>query len=617
VVIDPTRAEIVVTNDGTTMRIIAEKGATPSVWSRQPEVVTDNGAAATLHRHKLEQGVDEIEEPQIESIPEDTKQIDAGPTEATDTSDVTAASADSEGKESTADESSAAPEGSAAAMEMEKSDSVDHITRDGLDEKAPQQAADEAPKEAASAEAAPVSTEEKNEPTKKISDAGTSMEKTSKRSPRTFATRKATQRSSSAGAGAKTAQSSSKPTASHPTTSQATLQRAASKLKADAARKKEEEKQQEEARKKADEERRKREEKKIEEQRKHEEEIEKESREDERSRRREDRTEERQIRTEKRAFDAKRREDTRKAIEAAANLKAASIEDLKKIAAQNQFAERFTGMLENTQQYTFDGSGSRGPSQAVTYTSRFVDRLSDVTEDMCISGSLSIKAGKIGGSGKGSFVDSDKFKESDLNFYISVKVANQTVNFKDALVYNPVGSVTKDDFKQVFGDSFISGFVEGGEFNALVSMKILNKSKKTDIQAEAKVALTAGPVNIEAQASVGIARTNIETNTETTIQVSWSGGGHIKPMEQQWDIASLMQAAARFPDLVADCPQRIYAILTKYDTLRSFVALRPTGCTPLQYENAQIYTNALLDSFMSYKSLYKQLGEQMFSKARR
>lgn len=346
-VIDPTRAEIVVTNDGTTMRIIAEKSATPSVWSRQPEVVTDNRAAATLHRHKLEQAVDEIEEPQIESIPEDTKQIDAGPTEATDTGDVTAASADSEGKESTADESSAAAEGSAAAVEMEKSDSVDHITRDNLDEKAPQAAADEAAKEAASAEAAPVSTEEKNEPTKKISDdAGTSMEKTSKRSPRTFATHKAAQRSSSAGAGAKTAQSSSKPTASHPTTSQATLQRAASKLKADAARKKGEEKQQEEARKKADEERRKREEKKIEEQRKYEEEIEKESREDERSRRREDRTEERQIRTEKRAFDAKRREDARKAIEAAANLKAASIEDLKKIAAQNQFAERFTGMLE-------------------------------------------------------------------------------------------------------------------------------------------------------------------------------------------------------------------------------------------------------------------------------
>lgn len=67
----------------------------------------------------------------------------------------------------------------------------------------------------------------------------------------------------------------------------------------------------------------------------------------------------------------------------------------------------------------------RGPSQIVSYSSRFVNKISEITDDMNISGSLSIKYGAIGGSGKGSFVDSDKFKESDLNFFISVKVINQ------------------------------------------------------------------------------------------------------------------------------------------------------------------------------------------------
>ncbi|KAL5459121.1 hypothetical protein PMIN06_002972 [Paraphaeosphaeria minitans] len=270
------------------------------------------------------------------------------------------------------------------------------------------------------------------------------------------------------------------------------------------------------------------------------------------------------MRDDKRKLAELRREEMRTAIRNAADLKATSLEQLKKIVAQNQFADRFTGILELKAEYTFDPNGRRGPSQTVSYTSRFVVRLSDVTEDMCISGSLSIKAGKIGGSGKGSFVDSDKLKQSDLNFYISVKVVNQTINFKDAL-------------------------------------------------AEAKVALTVGPIDLEAQANVGIARSNLETNTETTIQVSWSGGGHIKPMEQQWDIPSLMQAAARFPDLVADCPQRTYAILGRYETLRSFVDKAPAACSPLQYENAQIYTNALLDSFMSYKAMYKTIGENIFA----
>ena len=343
------------------------------------------------------------------------------------------------------------------------------------------------------------------------------------------------------------------------------------------------------------------------------EEIEREKREDDRTLREEERAEQRQLRQEKRDYEMKRRGAARKEIENATNLKAMSLTDLNKIIAQNQFVERFSGMGDDDREVAFDASSPRGPSQIVTYTSRFVDRLSDVTDDMCVSGSLSIKAAKIGGSGKGSFVDSDKFKESDLNFYISVKVINHTVNFKDALVFNPLRSVNDDNFVKVFGDSFISGFLEGGEFNALVSMKVLNKAKKTDIKAEAKVAFTAGPIDVTAEANVGIARSNIETNTETTIQVSWSGGGHIKPLEQAWSIKSLMQAAARFPDLVADCPQRIYAILTKYPTLRSFIQRMPAAYTPLQYENAQIYTNALLDSFMSYKALYKRLGEQIFN----
>lgn len=109
---------------------------------------------------------------------------------------------------------------------------------------------------------------------------------------------------------------------------------------------------------------------------------------------------------------------------------------------------------------------------------------SEITDDMNISGSLSIKYGSIGGSGKGSFIDTDKFKESDLNFFISVKVINQSINIKDALVFQGLPSVNKDNFRSVFGDCFISGFLEGGEFNALVSMKVLNKDKRTAVKAQ-------------------------------------------------------------------------------------------------------------------------------------
>ncbi|RPA86777.1 hypothetical protein BJ508DRAFT_410962 [Ascobolus immersus RN42] len=253
----------------------------------------------------------------------------------------------------------------------------------------------------------------------------------------------------------------------------------------------------------------------------------------------------------------------------------------------------------------------RGPSQLATYSSKFVDKLSEITDDMNISGSLSIKYGMIGGSARGSFIDTDKFKQSDLNFYISVKVVNQTLSMKDALVFQGIPGVSKDNFNEVFGDSFISGFLEGGEFNAVISMRVLNTEKKTDIAAQAQVALTLGPVEANAEASVKLAKAHINENTETTIQVSWSGGGNIKPKDDPWTIDTLMKAAAAFPEMVARTPQRTYAILTKYDALRSYQTLKPAALSPLFYENATLYTNALLDSYMDYKSFYKTLQSDL------
>ena len=59
-------------------------------------------------------------------------------------------------------------------------------------------------------------------------------------------------------------------------------------------------------------------------------------------------------------------------------------------------------------------------------------------------------------------------------------------------------------------------------------MKVLNKEKTTDIKAAAQVALTIGPGEIKADANVDMAKSNLQTNTETTICVNWSGGGKLK-----------------------------------------------------------------------------------------
>ncbi|RHZ67383.1 uncharacterized protein CDV56_109620 [Aspergillus thermomutatus] len=271
-----------------------------------------------------------------------------------------------------------------------------------------------------------------------------------------------------------------------------------------------------------------------------------------------------------------------------------------------------TGLRSSNSRSAVRELSQRGPSQIVSYSSRFVNKISEITDDMNISGSLSIKYGSIGGAGKGSFVDSDKFKESDLNFFISVKVINQSINIKDALVFQGLPSVNQNNFRSVFGDTFISGFLEGGEFNALVSMKVVNKDKRMAVKAEAEIALSVGAADIKGTARANIDKSDFSSQTETTIQVGWSGGGHIKPMDQPWTIPTLMETAAKFPDLVANTPQRTYAILTKYESLRSFMALKPPELKPMFYENAAIYTNAMLDAYMDYKNIYRNLGTYLF-----
>jgi hypothetical protein len=68
----------------------------------------------------------------------------------------------------------------------------------------------------------------------------------------------------------------------------------------------------------------------------------------------------------------------------------------------------------------------------------------------------------------------------------------------------------------------------------------------------------------------------------------------------------MFAAAAAFPDKVATCPQRTWAILTKYTANRSFVAWsRKEKFTSLMYDNVLSYTDELFENFMEYKQLVK------------
>jgi len=72
---------------------------------------------------------------------------------------------------------------------------------------------------------------------------------------------------------------------------------------------------------------------------------------------------------------------------------------------------------------------------------------------------------------------------------------------------------------------------------------------------------------------------------------------------EEWNLELLMKAASAFPTRVASCPQRTWAILTKYDSNSSFVewADRYHIKVP-HFEKATQISFDLLDDFIEYKN---------------
>ncbi|KAJ6260968.1 hypothetical protein Dda_3631 [Drechslerella dactyloides] len=258
------------------------------------------------------------------------------------------------------------------------------------------------------------------------------------------------------------------------------------------------------------------------------------------------------------------------------------------------------------------GSISDGfvPGQDVRFVARFVNNLSDITEDMNIASAGAIKKGRINNFGD-NFIDVEKFKQADLNFYMRVRVINQKVDLKEGMQFNPEWVVVEDEFTNCFGDTFISGFVEGGELNALLSIKVLNKAKLQDVETGVKAAFGKSLFTLDTEGKTEWEKRDIDDHVEIAVSAIWSGGGRIKSSEKQIPIHSLMDTAANFPDLIASEPHRTHCILTPYSYLRSFYKDGELQIPLAPYIHASRWAKELLDAYMDYRGVRRRLEEDI------
>ncbi|KAH6871545.1 hypothetical protein B0T10DRAFT_363851, partial [Thelonectria olida] len=257
--------------------------------------------------------------------------------------------------------------------------------------------------------------------------------------------------------------------------------------------------------------------------------------------------------------------------------------------------------------------------QVVSYSARVVEKLSDVVESMNISYCSSIKKGNVTVSGSNSTVDEATFKSADVNIVVTVKVTNQTTLIKSNAKFIAMDGIEPGSqmLNDAYGDSYISGFIQGGEFTGIISIKVLDRSNveltvnkiKANVDSTNDKPSTEFTLNTYDSLSSNGSASTFE-NTESHIHVAWMGGGQIKNEKTSWDIDSVFAAAAAFPQRVSERPQRTWAILTKYKSNRSFIEWSSYKLFKfLEYDQVGSYTAELFDSYMDYKVLLKYVQQ--------
>ncbi|KAH8601891.1 hypothetical protein B0O99DRAFT_681004 [Bisporella sp. PMI_857] len=243
----------------------------------------------------------------------------------------------------------------------------------------------------------------------------------------------------------------------------------------------------------------------------------------------------------------------------------------------------------------------KADASRITWTSKFVDNASDIIDAMSLSGAVVIRENGVLDNTSGAFVSVENIKGSDINYLIQVRVITRQFDAKDITEIRSIPGLKSDEFNEVYGDCFISGFIEGGEFNALMSFNVTSEANIPSVKAALELGFKE-PKSPEI--ATGLSKLQkLITDNEV---IAWIGDTTQDPADNDWTIESVQEAAFNFPDKVLEFPQRTHAVITSYTALQSYQRL-PLKSEPLNYGLAESYTENLLNDFFEYKHILQEI----------
>ena len=170
-----------------------------------------------------------------------------------------------------------------------------------------------------------------------------------------------------------------------------------------------------------------------------------------------------------------------------------------------------------------------------------------------------------------AFVSLENMKGSDLNYLVQVKVTSQHLEANNLNQIRKIPGIKPSDFTEVYGDSFVSGFIEGGEFTALLSIKVDSLYDIPAVRLAIQLAFTdmesgenaSGQFDLQKLIEDGKVsvlfryfKVSFRLAVLISCSVAWIGDTTQDPADIEWTIEEVRLAAMEFPQKVALYPQR-------------------------------------------------------------
>ncbi|KAJ7065375.1 hypothetical protein C8F01DRAFT_743716 [Mycena amicta] len=243
--------------------------------------------------------------------------------------------------------------------------------------------------------------------------------------------------------------------------------------------------------------------------------------------------------------------------------------------------------------------------QQVHSTVKFVSRYSELVDALGVSAASQIQHAR---GHYAAFLNVDNFNDHHVDYLIRV-VASRPVPCSELTELDIIPNLPKEEFSKIYGDSFISGFNEGGEFVALISVKLADPSHaniaavKRQLEETMDLTFRVGSETVAPDSRPLV----LEGEFKTVVQ---RRGGQISEAPSKWTLRDIREEAMAFAKHAFAYPVRLSPILTKYTTLRSFhVAKMQHAFVVPEYDRhgANVHAEALLDAYVEYRAVAREI----------